>query len=172
MRLRAAPMARPQPLVQHSVNLNWGLKFLVPQFTVPRLVGRVQFDFGGGFPNGALDGINTGIVRLRTASVRLDWQNTSIVAGQDNLFISPNSPTSFASLLTPSFGYSGNLWAWTPQLRIEHKFALTENQNIAVQAGILDNLTSEYAYGVHRQPQAGESSGQPAYAFRTDGTEH
>jgi len=144
-----------------------GLEVFGPTIHGAKTGGQLQFDFGGGFPNGALDGINTGIVRLRTASVRLDWQNTSIVAGQDNLFISPNSPTSFASLLTPSFGYSGNLWAWTPQLRVEHKFALTENQTIAVQAGILDNLTSEYAYGVHRQPQAGESSGQPAYAFRT-----
>jgi outer membrane murein-binding lipoprotein Lpp len=144
-----------------------GLEVFGPTVHGAKTSGQVQFDFGGGFPNGALDGINTGIVRLRTASVHLDWQNTSIIAGQDNLFISPNSPTSFASLLTPSFGYSGNLWAWTPQLRIEHRLALTEDQNISVQAGILDNLTSELSNGVHRQPQAGESSGQPAYAFRT-----
>jgi len=144
-----------------------GLEVFGPAIYGAKTSGQVQFDFGGGFPNGALDGINTGIVRLRTASVHLDWQNTSIVAGQDNLFISPNSPTSFASLLTPSFGYSGNLWAWTPQLRVEHKLTLTEDQNISVQAGILDNLSSELSYGVHREPQAGESSGQPAYAFRT-----
>jgi hypothetical protein len=97
----------------------------------------------------------------------MDWQNTSIIAGQDNLFISPNSPTSFASLLTPSFGYSGNLWAWTPQLRVEHRLALTEDQSIFLQAGVLDNLTSQPSYGVYRQPQAGERSGQPAYALRT-----
>jgi len=144
-----------------------GLEVFGPTIHGARTSGQVQFDFGGGFPNGALDGVSTGIVRMRTASVRLDWQNTSIIAGQDNLFISPNSPTSFASLLTPSFGYSGNLWAWTPQLRVEHRLALTADQNISVQAGILDNLTSQPSYGTHRQPQAGESSGQPAYAFRT-----
>jgi regulator of replication initiation timing len=144
-----------------------GLEVFGPTIHGARTSGQVQFDFGGGFPNGALDGVSTGLVRMRTASVRLDWQNTSIIAGQDNLFISPESPTSFASLLTPSFGYSGNLWAWTPQLRVEHRLALTENQNISVQAGILDNLTSQPSYGVYRQPQAGESSGQPAYAARS-----
>lgn len=144
-----------------------GLEAFGPTILGAKTRGQVQFDFGGGFPAGALDGVNTGIVRLRTASARLDWQNTSIVIGQDELFISPNSPTSFASLLTPSFGYAGNLWAWTPQLRIEHALALRANQNLTVEGGILDNLTSEPSYGTHRQPQAGERSGQPAYALRT-----
>ena len=143
-----------------------GLEVFGPTIHGAKTSGQVQFDFGGGFPAGALDGVNTGIVRLRTASARLDWQNTSIVAGQDELFISPNSPTSFASLLTPSFGYSGNLWAWTPQLRVEHRLVLRADQSLTVQAGILDNLTGEPSYGTHRLPQAGESSGHPAYALR------
>jgi regulator of replication initiation timing len=144
-----------------------GLEVFGPQLAGAKSSGQVQFDFGGGFPSGALDGINTGLVRLRTASIRLDWEMTSLIAGQDGLFVSPLSPTSFASLDIPSFGYSGNLWAWTPQVRVEHRFDLSSGQNIAVQAGILDNLTGEPSYGSHRQPQAGESSGQPAYAVRT-----
>jgi hypothetical protein len=98
--------------------------------------------------------------------MRLDWAHTSLIVGQDNLFISPLSPTSFASLAIPSLGYSGNLWAWTPQLRIEHKFDLSDGQNVIVQGGILDNVTGEPSYGSHRMPQAGELSGQPAYAAR------
>ena len=144
-----------------------GLEVFGPTFHGARTSGQVQFDFGGGFPAGALDGVNTGVVRLRTASARIDWQNTSIIAGQDNLFISPNSPTSFASLLTPSFGYSGNLWAWTPQIRLEHSFPLRSDQNFTIQAGILDNITGDLSYGTHRQPQAGESTASPAYALRT-----
>ena len=144
-----------------------GLEVFGPTVRGARTSGRVQFDFGGGFPSGALDGVSTGLVRMRTASVRLDWEKTSIVVGQDDLFISPNSPTSFASLLTPSFGYSGNLWSWTPQVRVEHRMALSASQNFTIQAGILDNLTSEPSYGTHRQPQAGEASGHPAYALRT-----
>ncbi|MCU1269277.1 MAG: hypothetical protein JWN74_571 [Acidobacteriaceae bacterium] len=145
----------------------FGLEVFGPQLAGAKTRGEVQLDFGGGFPAGALDGINTGIVRLRTANMRLDWENTSLIVGQDSLFISPNSPTSFASLLVPSLGYSGNLWAWTPQVRVEHKFNLTDDQNISVQGGILDNVTGEPSYGSRRRPQAGEASGQPAYAART-----
>ena len=118
------------------------------------------------FRRAALDGVNTGLFRLRTADMRLDWEHTSVIVGQDGLFISPLSPTSFASLAIPSMGYSGNLWAWTPQLRIEHRFDLSDGQNVIVQGGILDNLTGEPSYGTHRTPQAGELSGQPAYAAR------
>jgi hypothetical protein len=138
-----------------------------PQLFGARTRGELQVDFGGGFPLGALDGVNNGLFRLRTGDFRLEWENTSVVAGQDSLFISPNSPTSFASLLVPSLGYSGNLWAWTPQLRIEHKFNLSDTQNVSVQAGLLDSVTGESTYGSHRLPQAGESSGLPAYALRT-----
>ncbi|HKW19446.1 MAG TPA: hypothetical protein VJO35_18195 [Terriglobales bacterium] len=144
-----------------------GLEVFGPEIAGAKTTGEINMDFGGGSPAGELDGINTGIVRLRTADARLDWENTSIIAGQDNLFISPNSPTSFASLLVPSLGYSGNLWAWTPQLRFEHRFNFSDDQRVSVQAGILDNVTGEASYGSHRLPQAGESSGQPAYALRT-----
>ena len=147
-----------------------GLEVFGPQLAGAKTSGEVQFDFGGGFPSGAFDGVSTGLVRLRTASARFDWAHTSAVLGQDSLFISPNSPTSFASLVIPSFGYSGNLWAWTPQARVEHRFDLAEGQNLTLQAGILDNLTGEPSYGSHRQPQAGEASGQPAYAIRTSWT--
>ena len=144
-----------------------GLEVFGPELAGAKTRGEVQLDFGGGFPSGALDGINTGIVRLRTANMRMDWDNTSLIVGQDSLFISPNSPTSFASLLVPSLGYSGNLWSWTPQVRLEHKFNLADDQNVSVQAAILDNVTGEPSYGSHRLPQAGEASGQPAYAART-----
>jgi regulator of replication initiation timing len=143
-----------------------GLEVFGPELAGARTSAEVQLDFGGGFPSAALDGINTGLVRLRTANMRLDWKNTSLIVGQDGLFISPLSPTSFASLAIPSLGYSGNLWAWTPQVRVEHKFDFSTGQNVIVQAGILDNVTGEPSYGSHRQPQAGEVSGQPAYAVR------
>jgi hypothetical protein len=49
---------------------------------------------------------------------------------------------------------------------VEHKFDLSGAQNVIVQAGILDNVTGEPTYGSRRLPQAGEFSGQPAYAAR------
>jgi hypothetical protein len=144
-----------------------GLEIFGPTVAGARTSANVQFDFAGGFPS-TPNGVNFGFARLQTASVRLDWQNTSLVAGQDALFISPLSPTSFASLATPAFAYAGNLWGWTPQLRLEHRFDLGDQQTLTLQAGILDNLdweppTSEYS----RSATAGETSGQPAYALRT-----
>ena len=127
----------------------------------------MQLDFAGGFPATG-NGVNFGIVRLQTASLRFDWEHTSIVAGQDSLFISPLSPTSFASLATPAFAFGGNLWGWTPQLRLEHRFSISDQQTITMQAGVLDNLDWEPPYNsFYRTAQAGEMSGQPAYAFRT-----
>ena len=143
-----------------------GLEVFGPQVAGAKTSGEVQVDFAGGSPN-TLNGINYGIVRLRTASMRMDWENTSVIAGQDALFFSPNSPTSFASLAIPAFGYSGNLWGWIPQVRIEHRFEFSDKQNITIQGGILDNLAGEPPYTAYsREPQAGESSAQPAFATR------
>jgi hypothetical protein len=144
-----------------------GLEIFGPNVAAAKTSAHVLFDFAGGFPK-TPNGVNFGIARMQTASLRLDWQNTSVVAGQDSLFISPLSPTSFASLATPAFAYAGNLWGWTPQLRIEHRFELAGQQTVTVQGGILDNLDWEPPYNsFYREAQAGEYSGQPAYAMRT-----
>lgn len=143
-----------------------GLEIFGPNVAGARTSADVQMDFAGGFP-GTGNGVNFGIVRLQTASVRFDWEHTSMVAGQDTLFVSPLSPTSFASLATPAFAFAGNLWGWTPQLRVEHRFSISADQTVTVQAGILDNLDWETPYNsFYRSAQAGEMSGQPAYAFR------
>jgi hypothetical protein len=143
-----------------------GLEILGPRLAGARTSGNLQVDFSGGFPN-TLSGANYGLLRLRIASMRMDWQNTSLVAGQDTLFLSPESPTSFASLSEPALSYSGNLWAWTPQIEVEHRFVLGDDQNLTIQGGILDNFTGEPPFASpDRQKQAGEGSGQPAYGMR------
>jgi len=143
-----------------------GLEAFGPDVMGAHLSANVNFDFGGGFP-GVYNGVDSGIVRLRTAAVRLDWKNTSVIAGQDQLFLSPTAPTSFASLIVPPLSYAGNLWAWTPQLRVEHRFALSENSTVTLQGGFLDPLTGEPPNDpYYRSPSAGEQSRQPAYAAR------
>lgn len=144
-----------------------GLELFGPTVAGAKSSASLQFDFAGGFP-ATNNGVNFGIARMQTASVRLDWKDTSVIGGQDSLFISPLSPTSFASLAIPAFAYAGNLWGWTPQLRIEHRFDLANQQIITLQAGVLDNLDWEPPYNsYYRSAQAGENSGQPAYALRT-----
>lgn len=143
-----------------------GLDVFGPTLAGARTYGEVRADFFGGFPD-APDGATAGIMRIRTAAIHMDWSDTSIVAGQDNLFFSPLSPTSFASLAEPAFAYSGDLWAWVPQIRVEHRIKLSENSALTLQGGILDSLTGEPpVYGYYRSTQAGEASGQPGYAGR------
>lgn len=144
-----------------------GLEIFGPTIVGAKTSANVQFDFAGGFPVTG-NGVNFGLVRLQTGSLRLDWEHTSVVAGQDSLFVSPLSPTSFASLATPTFAFAGNLWGWTPQIRVEHRFSLSDQQTVTMQAGVLDNLDWEFNSGLYeRTPHAGEMSGQPAYGFRT-----
>ena len=144
-----------------------GLEIFGPTLGGAKTSANIQFDFAGGFPVTG-NSVNFGFMRLQTASLRFDWEHTSVVAGQDSLFLSPLSPTSFASLSVPTFGYAGNLWGWTPQIRVERRFALPSEQSLTLQAGVLDNLDWEYAVDpFYRSAQAGEQSGQPGFGFRT-----
>ncbi len=143
-----------------------GLEVFGPTLAGAKTSASLQADFAGGFSS-TWNGVDSGIFRLRTASARFDWEHTSVVAGQDELFLSPLSPTSYASLAVPAFSYSGNLWAWTPQVRVEHRFDLTDDQTVIVQGGIFDNLTGEFPSDFYfRSAGPGEASGQPAYGSR------
>jgi hypothetical protein len=144
-----------------------GLEIFGPTVAGAKTSADIRFDFAGGFPATG-NGVNFGIVRLQTGSLRFEWEHTSVIAGQDSLFLSPLSPTSFASLAIPTFADAGNLWGWIPQLRVEHRFDLSDRQTLTVQAGILDNLSWEPPFNSYfRYPQSGEQSGQPAYGVRT-----
>lgn len=144
----------------------FGLEVFGPRLAGAKTTGNVQVDFSGGFPN-ALNGLSYGLVRLRIADMRMDWDRTSIIVGQDNAFISPLAPTSFASLSVPALAYAGNLWGWIPQARVEHRFNVSEDQTFTLQAGVLDNFTGELPGNSYVHiPTAGENSGQPAYATR------
>ena len=143
-----------------------GLEVFGPDVAGARTRGDIQMDFAGGFPRDP-NGVTFGIMRLRTGTIHFDWAHTSIVAGQDAPFFSALSPTSFATVAEPAFAYAGNLWAWLPQIRIEHRMTVSEGSSITLQGGILDGLSGEappVTYG--RSAQAGESSRQPGYAGR------
>jgi regulator of replication initiation timing len=143
-----------------------GFEVFGPRVAGARTRADLQLDLAGGFPP-APNGVSTGLFRLRTGTMRLDWANTSLVAGQDGLFFSPNSPTSFASLAIPALSYAGNLWGWMPQVRVEHKVTLGEQSSLLFQGGVLDPLSGETPYsGTYRQAGPGEASRQPAFATR------
>ena len=147
-----------------------GFETFGPTIAGAKTRADLQLDLAGGFPY-VPNGINSGMMRLRTGTMRLDWTNTSVVAGQDAIFFSPNSPTSFASLAIPALSAAGNLWAWVPQIRVEHRVTLGEGSSLILQGGILDPLSGEApgttpGASYYRQAGPGEQSRQPAYATR------
>jgi hypothetical protein len=166
----AQPVAPGSPATNFGATLRQseiGLELFGPTVMGAKSSANVLLDFAGGFPATA-NGVNFGIARLQTGTARLDWEHTAVIAGQDSLFISPLSPTSFASLAIPAFAYAGNLWGWTPQIRVEHRFDLADQETLTLQAGIMDNLNWEFpGNSYERTAQSGEASGQPAYALRT-----
>jgi len=151
-----------------------GFEAFGPTVAGAKTKSDLQLDLAGGFPS-IPNGINSGLVRLRTATMRMDWANTSVVVGQDAIFFSPNSPASFATLAIPALTYAGNLWSWVPQIRVEHRVALGEESSLLFQGGILDPVSGEAPGTVpgaapgtnyYRQAGPGEASRQPAYGTR------
>ncbi len=149
-----------------------GLETFGPDIAGARTRANLQLDLAGGFVPGQ-NGINSGLMRLRTATMRFDWTNTSLVVGQDALFFSPNSPTSFAALAVPPLSYAGNLWSWVPQVTVEHRVQVGEDSKLLLQAGILDPVSGEVpgaaarpSSDYYRRAGPGEASRQPAYGAR------
>jgi len=164
----ASPSAFGGTLRQSQIRL----QAFGPDVAGARTSADVNLDFAGGFAD-APNGSAMGVLRMRTAIVRLDWTNTSIVVGQDRLFFAPLAPTSLATLAIPALSYAGNLWAWTPQVRVEHRIVLSDASSLSFQGGILDSLTGDIPLEYYdRYPSWGEESGQPAYAARVSWSHH
>jgi len=144
-----------------------GLRGIGPNAFGARTSADLQLDFisGAASPYG---GVAAGVVGLRIARMQFDWTNTSIAGGLETPFFSPNSPTSYLSLAVPAFAGAGNLWNWTPTIRVEHRFDFTSSE-FKVEAGVLDSTGYAVSGSNVRVPTPGESSRQPVYAVRLSG---
>ncbi|HET9742804.1 MAG TPA: hypothetical protein VFQ00_08645 [Terriglobales bacterium] len=143
-----------------------GLQAQGPDMFGAKSSANVYGDFFGGFANQDF-GVNAGVFRLRTAGIRLDWPSTSLVFAQDAPFFSPLAPTSLATLGLPALAWSGNLWTWTPQIRVEHSFQFSDASRLTLQAGVLDPIQADQPTAeASRPPSPGEQSRQPGYAGR------
>jgi hypothetical protein len=142
-----------------------GIEGFGPDLWGAHTSARLRFDFAGNVTN-TENGALLGGVRIRTGTFRMDWKNTSLIAGQDALFFAPLSPTSLASIATPPLSYAGNLWGWTPQVRLEHRVRVTESGSIIVSAGLMAPLSGDIPSEVspNRESAWGEQSGVPAPA--------
>ena len=129
-----------------------GLKFQGPQVLGGGQVnGSLYMDFFGG----SSSSLNH-LLRLRVATIQVDWKNQSIAAGQDKPILAPREPNSLAQVGVSPLTGAGNLWLWGPQVRFEQRFSFGDEAGLRAQLGVYQ--TSELAYGA----RGGESFAPPS----------
>jgi hypothetical protein len=128
------------------------------------LTGVIETDFYGGTPAIGI-GENFGVVRVRLANARLDWEKTSVTVGQDWIPFAPNSPISLADAAIPQFAAAGNNWARLPQVKIERRFV---GGNVVWQGAVLAPQTGDSAAAASflQQPNSGALSRVPFFQTR------
>jgi hypothetical protein len=141
-----------------------GLQVIGPTIANGRTSAGVSVDFFGGHPQTHF-GTTNGLMRLREAYARIDWDKTTLLVGQQAPIIAPLSPTSFATLAEPAFSWAGNLWVWTPQAVVEQRFRTGESSYFAVSGTLMDPLTEDIPISSQfTVPGPGELSRRPAFA--------
>ena len=97
---------------------------------------RIDFFGSGGNQDGYSAG---GILRLRTAHASLKWSNTEVFAELDRSVIAPNEASSLVAIAQPEFAWSGDLWAWNPQVGLKHSIRLSDASHLSMQLGLIDS---------------------------------
>ena len=114
-----------------------GFKFQGPKvFAGGEVTGSVSLDLfaGSGVPlNQAL--------RLRVATVDINWANTTLSVAHDKPIMAPREPVSLAQMGVSPLTAAGNLWFWQPQVRVEQRFHFGESSGLRAQLGVIQ--TSE-----------------------------
>jgi hypothetical protein len=143
-----------------------GLNGIGPTVFGARTSADLQMDFFGGLPSG-YGATSSGVAEVRLARIRFDWKNTSVISGLDYPFFSPNLPTTYMSVVVPGFASAGNLWTWTPTVRVEQRFDGAFSP-FKVEAGFLDPSSAPYyaPNSNERIVSPTQNSRQPTYAVR------
>jgi hypothetical protein len=140
-----------------------GLKFQGPEiFGGGKISGSAFLDAWGGSPSNSLNHL----IRLRTATVEIDWKNTTIVAGQDKPIVSPREPNSLAQVAVSPLTGAGNLWLWSPQVRLDQRFAFGQQAGLTAQIGVYETSEPSYASRGGDEDDTTASTPRPALEGR------
>jgi len=146
----------------------FGMRYQGPRVAGAQISGQFEFDlFGGKAP--FTNGINFDLFRLRLAFGRLDWENISLVVGQDWSVFAPLNPTTFAEYAIPGLSASGNPWIRVPQIRADFRHAFSDRTRGQLQIGMVDPDVGDYSTAVFsatRTPGVGERGGLPGAQAR------
>ncbi|MFN6962935.1 MAG: cell envelope integrity protein TolA [Pyrinomonadaceae bacterium] len=134
-----------------------GLRLEGAKLGSARLGGVIEADFFGGLPSVGI-GENFGIVRIRLAHARLDWEKTSVTVGQDWMPFAPLNPVSIASAAIPQMAAAGNNWARIPLVRVDRKL----NAGFTLTGAVLAPQTGDHpASSFFLQTTSGSASRVP-----------
>jgi hypothetical protein len=130
-----------------------------------RSSARLSVDFFGGLSMNEYGYSSpTGLMRMRQADASLDWDRTTAQVGITEPLFTPLSPTSYATVAIPALSASGNLWAWSPQLRVEQRIPFSEQDGLTLEAGLIDPGSPTYTSVQLDTPV--EASRRPGYEGR------
>ena len=128
-----------------------------------QLSGDVQLDFFGGQVESP-GGRTFPLLRVRTASLRLDWLHVGFLAGQEAPLISQRDPVSFASSGFALYTRAGNLSAWIPQARLT--WETPGSVHFGLQAAALAPMQYKAQGFFTTQPDSAERSTRPSVEGR------
>jgi hypothetical protein len=142
-----------------------GLEATGPHLWKARSSARVSTDFFGGVSTDEYGySAPTGFLRLREAEADLDWDRTLVQVGNTEPLFTPLSPTSYAFVAEPALSNSGNLWAWSPQVRVEQRIPFSEENRLTLEGGLIDPDSKGYTSVQLDTPV--EASRRPGYEGR------
>ncbi|MCX6619859.1 MAG: hypothetical protein NTY38_02020, partial [Acidobacteria bacterium] len=106
------------------------------------------------------------VVRIRVASVKLDWKDTSLQVGQEKPIISAREPYSLSQVGVSALTGAGNLWYWQPQVRLERRLHLGPSSGLRAQASIIQ--TNEASTQIPAELSASLQRSRPGYEGRLE----
>jgi hypothetical protein len=100
---------------------------------------HLDFDGASTAADGYGSGYGSGLLHLRTAHVELDWQHSSMSFSLDRPLINLQSPDSLTAVAIPALAWSGNLWAWNPQIGVTYNIVGSSHAaGLRLQSALID----------------------------------
>ena len=116
-----------------------GFDYRGPEVFGGKVHASMLMDFFGGSGQ-ALDQS----LRIRTATMQIDWKSRSVSMGVDKPIFSPREPSSLAQVGVSPLTGAGNLWMWLPQVRLEQSFRWSDTSGVRAQMGVVQTRELPY----------------------------
>jgi hypothetical protein len=145
----------------------FGIDVNGPQFIGAQTHADLRLDMSASASGSGYSGSHTvGLVRLRTAHVDLAWTRTHAFFALDHPLIAPKAPASLTAIAVPALAWSGNLWAWSPQLGASYDAFTGKAGTFHLQAALIDTADPPQLYsttpnGTYTSPSTAELSRWP-----------